>query len=541
MIKKILSYQSQTLTGAALVLGFASLMSRVVGVLRDHILAGMFGAGRELDIYTSAFRIPDFIYTLLIAGALSAGFIPIFLKLYKKQESAKNKKNEAWEFTSRVINVTIIGVGTLSFLLFLFAPQIIHFLVPGFSPADTKITTELTRIMILSPLILGLSAVVSSVLQSIRSFVVYSLAPIFYNLGIIAGAVFLVPHFGLFGLAYGVIIGALLHLLVQIPVLLAAGFRYTPSFSFRDTHVVKLLRMMVPRTFTLASTQITTLFITSFASMIGVGSIAIFNFANNIASLPIGIIGISFALAAFPTLSEYAANQDMDGFKKQLSLTTGQILFFILPTTILFLLLRAQVVRVILGSGHFNWDDTILTATTVGMLSLSLFSECLIPLFSRAFYAIHNTRTPLIIALLSTVVIVIGSFIFKSYFGVAGLALGLSLGSIAEVFLLWLALRKTIGSFGVRELSVSLFKILISVFAMAAVTQLLKYPLSTVLDMDTFMGIFLHGLISGLAGLLVYGIFCAMLGLQEMHLLLSSLRRKWLKLRNIPLEENGLK
>lgn len=535
MIQKILSYQSKTLTGAAIMLGLASLLSRIVGVLRDHILAGTFGAGSELDMYTAAFRIPDFVYSLLIAGALSAGFIPIFLNLY-----TKNKK-EAWEFTSRVMNTTLIAVSFLCILLFIFAPQILHILVPGFSPAERATTLSLTRIMILGPLILGLSAVISAVLQSLKSFLVYSLAPLFYNLGIISGALFLVPRYGIIGLGYGVLLGASLHLLIQIPVLFKNGFHYKPLFSWKDKTLQKLFRMMIPRAFTLASTQTTTLFITSFASVLGVGSIAIFNFANNIASLPIGIIGVSFALAAFPTLSEYANQKDMSAFKKQLSLTIGQILFFIIPLAILFILLRAQIVRVILGSGQFNWDDTISTASTVAMLSLSFFSESLILLISRAFYAIHNTRTPLYIAIFSSILIVTSSFTLKMFFGLPGLALGISLGSIVQFFLLWTALKKNIGKFSNSMLWESIFKILAASSVMGIITQTLKYPLSEILNLNTFFGIFLHGLISGLGGLILYAILSYIFKIQEMHVLCSSLKRKWLKIRNIPLDEDSLK
>lgn len=535
MIQKILSYQSKTLTGAALVLGFASLFSRVIGVVRDRILAHQFGAGIELDIYTAAFRIPDFIYNLLIVGALSAGFIPLFLELYDKD------KKEAWKFTSRVINLTLIFVGILSLVLYFFTPQLLTFLVPGFSEAERTSTAELTRIMLVSPLLLGLSAVVSSVLQSIRSFFTYSLAPILYNVGIIFGAIFFVPHFGLMGLGYGVIIGAFLHLLIQIPVMYKAGFRYMGEISVKDKQIKKLSRSMIPRTLTLASVQFTTLFITSFASLLGAGSIAVFNFANNIYSLPVGIIGVSFAIAVFPTLSEYAAVKDFKNFTKQLSQTIRQIFFFILPITLVFILLRAQIVRVLLGTGQFNWENTIATATTVGMFSISLFSQCLLALFNRTFYALQNTKTPLYIALFSMAITALMSFYFKNYFGVAGLALGISLGSIIQVGLLWGALKRRLGTIDEKNILLTIFKISLACVALALVTQSLKTPISLVVNMDTFWGIFLQGLLSGLAGLLVYGIFCYFLKLQEMHLLCASLRKKWLKLRHTEMPENGLK
>ncbi len=535
MIQKILSHQSKTLTGAALVLGFASLFSRVVGVLRDRILAHQFGAGSELDIYTAAFRIPDFIYTLLIVGALSAGFIPLFLELYEKN------KESAWKFTSRVINLTVLLVAGVSTILYFFTPELVHILVPGFSLAQKQTTVDLTRLMLLSPILLGLSAVVSSVLQSLRSFCMYALAPIFYNLGIIVGAIFLVPHFGLRGLGYGVVLGALMHLLIQLPTLWRAGYRYRALLSIHDKTVVKLSRMMIPRTLTLASVQCTTLLITSFASVLGAGSIAVFTFASNISSLPVGIIGISFALATFPTLSEYANSRDMDAFKKQLALTTRQILFFIIPLTVLFLLLRAQIVRVLLGTGNFSWDNTIMTATTVGMFSLSLFAQCLIPLYSRAFYALKNTRIPLILALLSLFITGFLSLGLKEYFGVAGLALAITVGSIVQLVFLNLSLKKITGDTQGPSFYERSGKMLVAALCMTGVTQLLKYPISLVVEMNTFGGIFLQGLLSGLGGLVVYGVLCSLLQVEEMSLLCQSLRKKWLKLRDIPVESDVLK
>lgn len=535
MMKTLLSYQSKTLTGAALLLALASLVSRLVGVARDRILAHQFGAGIELDIYTAAFRIPDFIYNLLIVGALSAGFIPLFLGLYQKG------KKGAWMFASRVINTTLICVSFVSLILYFFTPELVQFLVPGFSEEATLSTIELTRIMLLSPILLGLSAVVSGVLQSLKAFFIYSLAPVLYNLGIIAGALFLVPMFGLKGLAYGVVLGAFFHLIIQIPVLLTSGFRYSKSISFTDPSIKKLTSALVPRTFTLASVQITTLVLTFFASFLGTGSLAIFNFASNISSLPIGIIGISFAVAAFPTLSEFVANKDMEGFKKQLALTTRQILFFILPLTILFILLRAQIVRVLLGSGKFNWEDTIMTATTVGMFSISLFSQCLLALYSRAFFALHNGRTPLYIAIISMLTTVFLSFTLKEYFGVPGLALGISIGSILQVALLWAGLKKILGREEEGNILKSIAKISLACIGLGLVTQLLKYPLAQIVNMDTFMGIFLQGLLAGLGGLVVYILVAWLLRVQELTLLGRSLHRKWLKLRNIPPETDGLK
>lgn len=535
MMKRLISSETRTITGAALILGAASFLSRIIGVVRDRILAHEFGAGTALDVYTAAFRIPDFLYNIIIVGALSAGFIPIFLEIFNKD------KQKAWKFTSNVLTITFLGLSTFSLIAFFVLPFFIHLLVPGFSPEAQAQTLTLTRIMLLSPLFLGLSGVVSSILQSLRSFVMYSLAPLFYNLGIIFGAIFLVPSFGLKGLAYGVVCGAFLHFAIQIPVLFLYDFKFSPVFSLRNADIKKLLGLMVPRTLTLATIQITVFVTTFFASTLTAGSIAVFNFANNIISLPIGIIGISFALAAFPTLSELAAKNDKEEFEKHLLNTTRQILFFIIPLTIVFIFLRAQIVRVLLGSGQFNWEDTITTASTVGMFALALFAQCLIPLYTRAFYAYQDTKTPFVRATLSLVLTAGLSFLFKERLGVAGLALAVSLASIIELILLMISLKKIARTLEAKNLFFSSLRLVVAALPMAVVIQILKVPLSHVFSLDTFIGVLLQGVICGVVGLLVYAVFCVLLKVEEMNILLTTLRKRWLKITDVPVEVEEIK
>ena len=219
MLKKILNSQSKTIISAAVILGAASLVSRVLGLFRDRILAGQFGAGDELDIYYAAFRIPDLVYSLLVLGAISAGFIPVFVGYLEKD------KNRAWYLASSVLNLIGFSLVAVAGLLTIITPWLIKLVAPGFNSEKLDLTIQLTRIMFLSPFFLGLSAVFGGILQSFRRFLIYSLAPVMYNLGIIFGALFLIKPFGLIGLAYGVVLGAFLHLVVQIPTAWFCGFR----------------------------------------------------------------------------------------------------------------------------------------------------------------------------------------------------------------------------------------------------------------------------------------------------------------------------
>lgn len=527
MIKKLFSKQSKTITGAAILLGSASFVSRLIGIIRDRVFAHTFGAGSSLDAYYAAFRIPDLVYNLVIVGALSAGFIPIFTSLVQKN------KAEAWRVTNSIINILGLFLIIICAILFIFTPQLMPFLVPGFEAKELELTTALTRIMFLSPIILGFSSIVSGVLQSFKSFLIYSLTPIVYNLGIIVGAIFLVPIMGINGLAVGVVFGAILHLGVQLPTLFQHGFQYKGILLWKNKYVKVIGKLMIPRTLSLATTQLNLLVITIFASTLGAGSIAVFNFANNIQHFPIGIVGISFAIAAFPTLAQLASEDKKDKMTEQLSQSIRQIIFFIIPLTIIFLLLRAQIVRIILGSGEFDWPDTIRTANTLAFFSFSLFAQALIPLLVRAFFAMHDTWTPFLVGLISSLVNIIAGLYLRNILGISGLALAFSIAMIVQLILLWLVLRGRLGTLQESKMVTSIQKMAGSALLMAIVIQSVKSPISNMVDMTRLWGIFIQGTIAGTLGMVVYGTICYALKLEEMIGFKESLQRKFIKLKNV--------
>lgn len=526
-MKILTSGATKSITGAAIILGAASFISRVIGVVRDRIFASQFGAGDMLDAYYAAFRVPDLVYNLLIVGALSAGFIPIFMELLVKD------KKEAWKITNAIINILGISLILICSILIIYTPFIINHIVPGFNSTQIQTTVLLTRIMFLSPILLGLSSVISGVLQSFKSFFVYSMTPIMYNLGIIFGAIFFVPKLGISGLAWGVILGACMHLGIQLPTLMKHGFSYKFIFLWGNPYLKKIFSLMIPRTLSLATAQLNLIAMTFIASLIGSGSIAILNLANNLQYFPIGIIGISFAVAAFPSLAHAISEKKENEFIQQLSTTIRQILFFIIPLSILFLLLRAQIVRIILGSGHFDWNDTILTSNTLAFFSLSFFAQSLIPIFARAFYALQNTWLPLISGIIGFVSNIIIAWYLKDILGVAGLAIAFSISSIIQLTTLWILLRTKIKTIFEIQIIVGLLKISVGALAMTALTQWIKTPISSFVDMTRFWGIFLQGTIAGTAGLSAYCVICYLLRVEEMILFISSLKKRWLKLTNI--------
>ena len=501
---------------AATILAVASVLSRLLGLLRDRLLAGSFGAGDTLDVYYAAFRLPDLIYNLLIMGALSAGFIPVFVSLWNRNE---NEKQEAWRFVSSILNILLIGLLLLGALFFILAPSLMKLITPGFDGEKLALTVLMTRLMFLSPIFLGVSAIFGGILQSLKRFLAFSLAPIFYNLGIIFGILFLVPRFGILGLAYGVLLGGFLHLLIQSAPIWFSDFKYQPIIDWGNEGVIRLAKMIIPRALTLAVSQLNFLAITVLASTLTVGSLAIFNLSYNIWTFPLGVFAGSLAMAVFPTLSENVAKKDWSGFAANFSANFRQISFFVMPISVFFIVLASPIILVILGTGKFGAADVILTVKSLIFLSVGLLAESLILLLTRGFFAFDDTKTPFWLGLFSSMVRIGGAWFFSFYFGVAGLALGYALGGILYMLLLWFWLHKKVGNLNDGEILFSLFKMAVASLLAGSVVwvfwqiAVLRFPSAAT------QVILFQGFIAGLAGIFVYFFAGLILGLRETILL----------------------
>jgi putative peptidoglycan lipid II flippase len=532
MIKKfvkktfLIDKPTESVAAAALIISLFGVASRILGLLRDRILAGQFGAGDTLDAYYAAFRIPDLMYNLMIVGALSAAFIPVFTELVSEK-----KEKEAWRLSSGVLSLQIFITALVSLVLAFFAPEIMQVVTPGYSGEKMELTVMLTRIMFLSPFFLGISGIVGGVLVSFKKFLFYSLAPIFYNIGIIIGALFFVKSMGPIGLAWGVVLGAILHMLVQLPAVRHSGFHFNFEFisAFKNPDVRKVLRLMIPRTLTIAVSQINLTVITIFASTLTAGSLAIFNFASNIQSAPLGLFGISFAIAVFPTLSAYAARKEKAQFILAYSKTLRQILFFVIPSTVLIFVLRAQIVRIVLGTGKFNWEDTIFTFQTLGILALSLFAQSVIPLLTRAFYALQNTKTPLYIALVSEALNITAVFILIKNYGVYGLAIAFSFSSLVNMLLLHIFLKRSLGNLDEKRVFQSVLKIVAASFLAGIVAQLAKMIVGSGGELDTFIAVLVQFVIAGGLGVAIFALSSYYLKSEEYFQFIRSISRKIFK------------
>lgn len=517
--------ESKTIAGAAVLLGVFSLASRLVGLARDRVFSGQFGAGDILDVYYAAFKVPDFVFNLLVVGALSACFIPLFTRALHSVEG----KREAWCFTNNVLNI----LGLLSLLsagiMAVFARPLASFIAPGFDGVKEAMMVDFTRVMLLAEVFLSVSVIFGSALQGLKRFFLYALAPIFYNLGIIIGALLLAPAIGPIGLAWGVVLGAFFHCLIQLVGVWSFGYHYCWSFKLRDRATREMIKMTGPRVLALAVAQINVIVTTMLASLLPSGNLTVFNFAYNISFLPIGLIGVSYAVAIFPTLSEYVERKETNKLIDALSLGLRQVLFFVVPCAIVFLLLRAQIVRVVVGAGKFGWAETIATADTLAVIVIGLFAQCVNYLLARAFFALHDTKTPLLAGLASAAVNIAAAWYLMPRFGVIALGIGLSLSATVNFVLLWVSLRIRLGTLKEKEILRSLWIMTVAGLSSGLATQAMKPVVVKYISLETFWGVLSQGLIAGGLGMAVYLIVALGLKSPEAATFVASLRRKFLR------------
>ena len=518
---KLLHRQSTSIIGAATIVGVLSFVSRIVGLIRDRILAGQFGAGDTLDVYYAAFKVPDLLFSLLVVGALSASFIPLFLSHW-----TKGKQEQAWMFTNNTLHLIAFVMIVVSMVLMFASEPLAGLIAPGFADYKQVQVAQFMRVMLVAQIVLALSVVFGSVLQSLKRFVLYSLSPILYNVGIIVGALLFVPMMGPIGLAWGVVFGAVLHFFVQIVGALDVGYRWKWVFRFRDRDTRTMLKLMGPRALGLAVSQLLFVVLAIIASTMDVGSVTVFQFAYNIQFFPVGIIGVAFAIAVFPTFSEQVEQDKIRSLIDTFASTAAQMMYLLLPMMILFLVVRAQIVRVVVGAGAFDWAATILTADTLAFFALTFIPQALVFLLARAFFALHDTITPLVAGLISSIVGVLVAFLLRDSFGVIALAIAYSSAAIVQSGLLWVSLRQRVGTLKESGLVQTAMKLVVAGLVGAVTMQGLKPFVVKILSLDTFIGVFLQGFIAGGAGLIVYVIFAKLLRVREQEVVFDAIKRK---------------
>ena len=545
MVRRIFSIFHREIAGlhqAAYLLGFFALCSQVLALFRDRLLAAHFGATTTLDLYYSAFRIPDFLFATVASIVSISVLMPYLL------EKIETGNSNAREFVDNIFSFFFLFMIVVGVLAFFTAPFFLSLLFPPFArSANFGNLVALTRILLLSPIFLGFSNMLATIVQINKRFFLYSMSPIVYNLGIIFGIVFLYPIFGLIGLGFGVVSGAFMHFTIQLPFIVSQ--KLLPRFKLPiDFSVIKnVVYTSIPRTLTVSSNEISELILISFASFLVPGSISIFNFSFNLQSVPFSIIGVSYSLAAFPTLTRFFAKGHHDKFLDQMVTSSRHIIFWSVPVSVLFIVLRAQIVRVILGSGQFNWGDTRLTAASLAVFIASLTFQNLTPLFVRSYYSRGKTKIPLYMNMISATLIIGISYWLVHFFnhnlffqnfiesllkvsGVSGTAmlmlpLGFSIGLMINCLIHWIGFGLEFRSFSTPVLR-TLFQVLGGSVIMGFVAYLGLNFFGLFLNTGTVLGIFLQGFFAGILGIISAVLVLYLLGSRELSEVWSTLHKK---------------
>lgn len=551
-ILRILNWEVSGLHEAAFLLGISSLSSQFLALFRDRLLASNFGAGRSLDIYYASFRIPDLLFISVGSFLAITVIIPIIVS--KIEEDGERGFCNAKVFLGQLLSVFSIVMVLSSVVVFVFMPDLSMIVTPGFDGEAQEMVVFLSRILLLSPFFLGLSNLLGSVTQSFKKFIVYALSPIFYNLGIIFGIIFLYPVFGLPGLAMGVAFGAFMHFVIQVPVVLRMGMMPILSLNIDFKEIKKVFALSLPRTIALGVNQLAIMFLVAQGSFMKAGSISIFNFSYNLQSVPLAVIGVSYSVAALPEMSRIFSNKNIQNFVNYIEKAFNHIIFWSVPITVLFIVLRAQIVRSILGSGMFSWNDTRLTIAALAVFSVSVIAQNLILLLDRVYYATGHTTKPVLAKIVSSISIIVFAYIFVNVFSsnnlirttleyvlrvddatgteILMLPLAFSLGMLLNLISLFLLFVYDFDTFSKRFVT-TIIQVGSASLVMGSVVYWLLGRISLLFKIDTFLEIFLQGFVAGMVGILVQIVILKILNSTEYLDIEKSIKNKFWKAETV--------
>ncbi len=501
--KNALQKPQNTILSAAAVLAFTYLASAILGIFRNRVLYAQFFSKSvlELDAYNAAFRLPDTVFRLLVTGALSASFIPVFSKYFHK-----NRK-ESYRFASSVVNILFVSFFLISLIIIIFAQPFSRLLAPGFTPDQVSLMASLTRLMMLAQTFFLLSTFATGILQTRKRFLIPALAPIAYNTAIILSIIFLSKKFGIYAPALGVILGAALHFLIQLPLLLQLGFKHSFIFSFKLSGVKEVIKLMLPRSLSLGLGELENTFAMILATSFISGSLSIFNLSQQLMRLPTRLFGVAIGQAALPSLSKAVAENNLEKFLRLLTKTLSQTFFISLPVVTLLLTLRLPVVRIAFGAKQFPWQATLTTANTLAFFVPAIITQTPTQILIRAFYALHDTKTPFFVSLFSFFINILVSLFLSFHlgWGILGLTAGISIASVVHFVLLQYLMTKrlpnTLWPQSFKKISKMLFSSLCTLaFSWSIMRFLDAYLLNTT---RTIPLIILTSLVA-LAGLIFY-------------------------------------
>lgn len=511
---------SRQVAKAAGLIMITMVISRLLGYLRDLVIYANFGQSRITDAYHAAFSIPDFLYMLLVGGALSSAFIPVFSG-YLAQE----KEEQAWEVAGIVFNWLMILLAVSIGVGWLFTPQLIFVLVPGFSPESIGLTVKMTRIMFGQMALMAVSGIVTGILHSHKQFNPPAVGSVLYNLGIIAWGYFLSRQYGIVGFAVGVVVGALLHLLVQLPAVGKLKPKYRLSFDVRHPGVRQLIKLFIPVLVGLSVMQVNLLISQNMASGFEGGLVTALRTGHRLMQLPIGIFAIAISVAFFPTLAEHAAKEDLKALSHATAVGLRLIVFLALPATVGMIVLRVPLVRLLLQVGEFTAQHTEATAYALLFYSLGICAYAAIQLLTRAFYALQDTVTPVVVGLCTIGINLAGNLALITPLGHGGLALAYSLAGVFNGSVLYWILQAKLKESNL-DIVPSLYKSLVASLIMGGVIYWVALGGEVWFDVATKMGQLCQVSLAAVTGLIIYGGLAFALKMEEADLILRLWRNR---------------
>lgn len=516
---------------SAATVGIAVMCSRILGLVREQVFAGLFGAGYTYDSFVVAFRIPNLLRDLFGEGALSAAFVTVF-SAYDTNRS----REETWRLASNVLTVILILLSVLTLLGIIFAGSIVSLLAPDFSliAGKTALTETLTRIMLPFLVFISLSAVVMGILNTKGHFFVPAIASSFFNLGSLIGGTslaFILPHFNqpaIVGMAIGTLIGGLMQLGIQIPSLGKTGFRYRPTFDLSDPGLRRIFKLMIPATVGLSATQINIFINTNFASSCAEGSVSWLYYSFRLVQLPIGVFGVALSIAMLPVLAKQAAKKDIAAMKSTMVSSLTMVFALTLPATAGLIVLAEPIIRLIFEHGAFTARDTVATANTLALYSIGLFAYSANKVLVPAFYALDKTRYPVIASFIAIIVNIIIINLTIDRFQHLAIAFSTSCTMLLNFLFLMIVLYKNLHGFSLSYLGKGLLKILLATLALAGLLWIaLPYFTGWLHSSVIHQGFSLFVLI--LSAALLYGLILHACKLSEMNILTGMIRRKFFK------------
>ena len=521
--------ESNTIAKSAAAVGIAVMCSRVLGLVREQIFAGLFGAGVTYDAFVVAFRIPNLLRDLFGEGALSAAFVTVFTAY-----DTTRSKEDTRRLASNVLTFILILLSLLTLLAMYFAGPLVHLLAPDFSltAGKAELTEKLTRIMLPFLVFISLSAVVMGMLNTKGKFFIPAMASSFFNLGSIVGGVslaYILPRYGqpaIVGMAIGTLIGGMMQLGIQIPALLKTGFRYQPVLNLGDPGLHRILKLMIPATIGLSATQINIFVNTNFASSCGDGAVSWLYYAFRLVQLPIGVFGVALSIAMLPVLAKQAAEKDIEKMKKTMISSLTLVFALTLPATAWLMLLSEPIIRIIFERGAFTAFDTTATAQTLVFFSIGLFAYSANKVLVPAFYALDKTKYPVIASFLAVGCNIVIVYFTIDHFQHLAIAFSTSCTMLINFTFLMAVLYKSMGGYPLPALIKALAKIAVACFGLTVTVLLLKPLLISLLAGNLIQqasGLLLLFVASGTS----YGILLYFLKLSEMNILFYKIAGKF--------------